>query len=144
MTALLESLALTALLEYIDLLNRYSRGPSWGLLGPLSGWGPGQNAPVAPPPCGRPSNHIIDHKYFLTPAAKSRSQYLHTFRSFKFKRLLPVCDLSLLKATYNMVRPDMYCVRSNPYGAVLFFVFAACRSLLRKEKSSTPLYRTHT
>ena len=53
MTALLEYLDLTALLEYIDLLNRYSGGPSWGLLGPLSGWGPGQNAPVAPP-CGRP------------------------------------------------------------------------------------------
>ena len=50
MTALLENLDLTALLEYIDLLNRYSRGPSWGLLGPLSGWDPGQNAPVAPPP----------------------------------------------------------------------------------------------
>ena len=49
MTALLEYLDLTALLEYIDLLNRYSGGPSWGLLGPLSGWGPGQNAPVAPP-----------------------------------------------------------------------------------------------
>ena len=49
-TALLEYLDLTALLEYIDLLNRYSGGPSWGLLGPLSGWGPGQNAPVAPPP----------------------------------------------------------------------------------------------
>ena len=40
----------TALLEYIDLLNRYSKGPSWGLLGPLSDWGPGQNAPVPPPP----------------------------------------------------------------------------------------------
>ena len=39
-TALLEYLDLTALLEYIDILNRYSRGPSWGLLGPLSGWGP--------------------------------------------------------------------------------------------------------
>ena len=52
-TALLEYLDLTALLEYIDLLNRYSGGPSWGLLGRLSGWGPGQNAPVAPP-CGRP------------------------------------------------------------------------------------------
>ena len=50
MTTLLEYLDLTALLEYIDLLNRYSGGPSWGLLGPLSGWGPGQNAPVAPPP----------------------------------------------------------------------------------------------
>ena len=49
MTALLEYLDLTALLEYIDLLNRYSGDPSWGLLGPLSGWGPGQNAPVAPP-----------------------------------------------------------------------------------------------
>ena len=49
-TALLEYLDLTALLEYIDLLNRYSGVPSWGLLGPLSGWGPGQNAPVAPPP----------------------------------------------------------------------------------------------
>ena len=49
MTALLEYLGLTALLEYIDLLNRYSRGPSWGFVGPLSGWGPGQNAPVAPP-----------------------------------------------------------------------------------------------
>ena len=50
MTALLEYLDLTALLEYIDLLNRYSGGSSWGLLGPFSGWGPGQNAPVAPPP----------------------------------------------------------------------------------------------
>ena len=50
MTALLEYLDQTALLEYIDLLNRYSGGPSWGLLGPLSGWGPGQNSPVAPPP----------------------------------------------------------------------------------------------
>ena len=50
LTALLEYLDLTALLEYIDLLNRYSGGPSWGLLEPLSGWGPGQNAPVAPPP----------------------------------------------------------------------------------------------
>ena len=50
MTALLEYLDLTALLEYIDLLNRYSGGPSWGLPGLLSGWGPGQNAPVAPPP----------------------------------------------------------------------------------------------
>ena len=49
-TALLEYLDLTALLEYIDLLNRYSGVPSWGLLGPLSGWGPGQNSPVAPPP----------------------------------------------------------------------------------------------
>ena len=50
MNALLEYLDLTALLEYINLLNRYSGGPSWGLLGPLSGWGPGKNAPVAPPP----------------------------------------------------------------------------------------------
>ena len=56
MNALLEYLDLTVLLEYIDLLNRYSGGPSWGLLGPLSGWGPGQNAPVAPP-CGRPCLH---------------------------------------------------------------------------------------
>ena len=49
-TALLEYLGLTALLEYIDLLNRYSRGPSWGLLGLLSGWDLGINASVAPPP----------------------------------------------------------------------------------------------
>ena len=59
MTALLEYLDLTALLEYIDLLNRYSGGPSWGLLGPLSGWGPGQNAPVAPPPVGGPDTFLI-------------------------------------------------------------------------------------
>ena len=52
MTALLEYLDLTALLEYIDLLSRYSGGPP----GPLSGWGSGQNAPVAPP-CGRPCLH---------------------------------------------------------------------------------------
>ena len=58
MTTLLEYLDLTALLEYIDLLNRYSGGPSWGLLGPLSGWGPGQNAPVAPP-CGRPCEQQV-------------------------------------------------------------------------------------
>ena len=37
MTTLLEYLNPTALnlLEYIDLLNRYSGGPSWGLPGPL-------------------------------------------------------------------------------------------------------------
>ena len=37
MTALLEYLNPTALnlLEYINLLNRYSGGPSWGLPGPL-------------------------------------------------------------------------------------------------------------
>ena len=54
MTALLEYLYLTALLEYIDLLNR---GPSWGLLEPLSGWGPGKNAPVSPP-VGDPAQSI--------------------------------------------------------------------------------------
>ena len=41
---------MTALLEYIDLLNRYSRGPDGASWGPLSGWGLGKNAPVAPPP----------------------------------------------------------------------------------------------
>ena len=48
-TALLKYLDLTVLFEYIDLLNRHSKGSSWGLLGPLSGWFPGQNAPVSSP-----------------------------------------------------------------------------------------------
>ena len=63
---LLEYLDLIALLEYIDLLNRYSGGPSWGLLGPFVGppgapfrLGPGEKFPSCPPPtphpqCGRP------------------------------------------------------------------------------------------
>ena len=50
MTALLEYLDLTALLEYIDLLNRYSRGPSWGLLGAPFEAGARLNAPVSSPP----------------------------------------------------------------------------------------------
>ena len=54
-TALLKYLDLTALLEYIDLLNRYS----WGLLGPLSGWGPEQNAPVVTPPMGGPGCTVV-------------------------------------------------------------------------------------
>ena len=35
MTALLEYQDLTALLEYINLLNRYSRGPGAPIKGPL-------------------------------------------------------------------------------------------------------------
>ena len=66
MTALLEYLDLTALLEYIDLLNRYSGGPSWGLLEPLSGWGPGQNAPVAPPVGGPARNGCDVRKILIT------------------------------------------------------------------------------
>ena len=53
MTALLEYLGLTALLEYINLLNGYSRGPSWGLLGPFQAGARGK-MPQFPLPVGGP------------------------------------------------------------------------------------------
>ena len=50
MNALLEYLYLTVLLEYIDLLNRYSGGPSWG---PFQAGARGK-IPQLPPPVGVP------------------------------------------------------------------------------------------
>ena len=62
MTALLEYLDLAVLLEYIDLLNRYSGGPSWGLLGLRLG--PGAKCPSCPPLwAALPVNHL-DSIYF--------------------------------------------------------------------------------
>ena len=38
-------------LIYVEIrsFKQVFKGTSWGLLGALPGWGPGQNAPVAPP-----------------------------------------------------------------------------------------------
>ena len=88
MTALLEYLDLTALLEYIDLLNRYSRGPSWGLQGPLSGWGPGRNAPVAPPPVGGPDYTFFLLLVYVVGSREAHFQALSSVQPLLYQNLL--------------------------------------------------------
>ena len=53
----------TAVLEYIDLdcSIRVYRSFKQVFKRPLSGWGLGQNAPVAPLPVGGPGHELLDH-----------------------------------------------------------------------------------
>ena len=138
MTALLEYLYLTALLEYINLLNRYSRGP------PGVPFRLGQNAPVAPP-CGWPCR--LCRIGVIVSLSKKLYSHYSTLPSYLIGYLVAWCQLSHPAVT-SMGNWGSKCQLSMPHTSRCAHTFtsygtASCGLLVLPQKDLhvlTPSY----